>query len=508
MRIVIVEDEAVIREGLTNMINGNTPHTVVGACKDGSEGIELIESVKPDCVITDIRMSKMSGLEMLSALRKKNIMPYSVIISGYSEFEYAKEGIVLGVEDYLLKPISIDELETVLNKIEKKLLKNSDKFGGKLGNYLLGYLFGTDTRGEEAKDMLLKHLPPDNDAYGIFVSYYGNADKEKTELERLLRNIKRQYPDYVYVDAAEEHLQLRIFIVKASEDALIRFAETFDETVVGDWSVSKFEIPWAADICFSVEEWRDTFAVVRKALTKCLSCGSKRLLSADGALLPSIERRSAHKEQELIYPIGLEKKLLLALGAGNREETRKRTEEFLEFVMRREYDAEDIRRVVIKLTSSMLDTAREINQKAYELLRTKDYMHTVFTAYTRTEIEEILGEMGHIICEREKKEGISNYTINRTVEYIRNHYKEGITLEETAAILGITPEYLSMLFKREMGMNFSAFLKKFRISHAKRLLKGTDMKIYEVAEACGYNNSNYFTRVFKEVTGISPADFR
>ena len=112
-----------------------------------------------------------------------------------------------------------------------------------------------------------------------------------------------------------------------------------------------------------------------------------------------------------------------------------------------------------------------------------------------------------MICEKDKKEGISNYIVNRTLEYIRIHYKEGITLEETAEILNITPEYLSMLFKREMGMNFSVFLKKFRISHAKRLLRGTDMKVYEVAEACGYSNSNYFTRVFKEETGISPAEF-
>ena len=74
--------------------------------------------------------------------------------------------------------------------------------------------------------------------------------------------------------------------------------------------------------------------------------------------------------------------------------------------------------------------------------------------------------------------------------------------------LNITPEYLSMLFKREMGMNFSIFLKEFRISHAKRLLKETDMKIYEVAQECGYSNSNYFARIFKEVTGVSPAEYR
>ncbi len=162
----------------------------------------------------------------------------------------------------------------------------------------------------------------------------------------------------------------------------------------------------------------------------------------------------------------------------------------------------------MKLITRMMDVAKEINRKAYESLQEKDYLKGVLTAYTRTEMYEILMKYGDEICDRRMKEGISNYTINRTLEYIRIHYKEGISLEKTAEVLNITPEYLSMLFKREMGMNFSVFLKKFRISHAKRLLNTTDMKIYEVAQECGYSNSNYFTKVFKEVTGISPAEYR
>ena len=156
----------------------------------------------------------------------------------------------------------------------------------------------------------------------------------------------------------------------------------------------------------------------------------------------------------------------------------------------------------------MSDTAKEINQKAFASLREKDYIKAMLHVYTIQEMKEILQKAGQIICDRKDKNGIGNYTINRTLEYIRNHYKEGISLEKAAEVLNITPEYLSMLFKREMGMNFSVFLKKFRISHAKRLLKETDMKIYEVAQECGYSNSNYFARIFKEVTGVSPAEYR
>ena len=81
-------------------------------------------------------------------------------------------------------------------------------------------------------------------------------------------------------------------------------------------------------------------------------------------------------------------------------------------------------------------------------------------------------------------------------------------MEEVARKLEITPEYLSALFNREMNINFSIFVKEFRISHAKRLLKGTNLKIYEIAQMVGYQDPKYFNRVFKEVQGISPGEFR
>jgi two-component system response regulator YesN len=125
MRIVIVEDEIAIREGLEKMIRGNTHHTIIGTCKNGIEGIELIREKKPDLVITDIRMSGMGGLEMLTLLKEQGEEVLSIIISGYSEFEYARQAMRLGVGEYLLKPVSIDALGNALDKIEKRIEEKS-----------------------------------------------------------------------------------------------------------------------------------------------------------------------------------------------------------------------------------------------------------------------------------------------------------------------------------------------------------------------------------------------
>ena len=107
-----------------------------------------------------------------------------------------------------------------------------------------------------------------------------------------------------------------------------------------------------------------------------------------------------------------------------------------------------------------------------------------------------------------QKEDISNYAIKKAISYIRMHYAENISLEEIADMLDLTPEYLSALFNREVGVNFTAFLRDFRLSHAKRLLKGTDKKVYEIAQEVGYSDSKYFNRVFKENVGVSPREFR
>ena len=113
-----------------------------------------------------------------------------------------------------------------------------------------------------------------------------------------------------------------------------------------------------------------------------------------------------------------------------------------------------------------------------------------------------------ITGERVKREEISNYIIQKAIQYIREHYMEGITQEEVSRKLEITPEYLSTLFSREMGINFSLFLKRFRMSHAKRLLKGTDKRIYEIARMVGYSDVKYFARVFKEEQGVTPGEYR
>lgn len=119
MRIVIIEDEVQIREGLKNAITNLTKHEVAGTAVDGNKGKALIKQEKPDLIITDIRMPVMDGLTMLKDLQNEGMQFKAILLTGYSEFEYAREAIKLGVVDYLLKPVDINNLVATLNKVEK-----------------------------------------------------------------------------------------------------------------------------------------------------------------------------------------------------------------------------------------------------------------------------------------------------------------------------------------------------------------------------------------------------
>ena len=123
MRIVIVEDEVKIREGMGKIIEAQTGHVIVGEAADGEEGLQMVLRFKPDLVITDIRMPRKSGLEMLKELYERRIKVHSIILSGYSEFEYAKKAIRYGVDDYLLKPLAAEDVRNMLQASKRNWKK-------------------------------------------------------------------------------------------------------------------------------------------------------------------------------------------------------------------------------------------------------------------------------------------------------------------------------------------------------------------------------------------------
>ena len=127
MRILIVEDEIKIRTGMARLISAHTSHTIIGEAKNGKEGLEMAMRLHPELIISDIRMPEMDGLEMMEALDREGISCHRVVLSGYSEFEYARKAMRYGVEDYLLKPLAAEDVTSCWTKSRKKSGKRKRK---------------------------------------------------------------------------------------------------------------------------------------------------------------------------------------------------------------------------------------------------------------------------------------------------------------------------------------------------------------------------------------------
>ena len=503
MRIIIVEDEIKIREGMGKLIESLTDHIVLGEASDGEEGLDLVLRFKPDLVITDIRMPKMDGLEMIRRLYEQKIPVHAVILSGYSEFEYAKKAIQYGVDDYLLKPLAVDDVQDMLEKIEEKI-KKEQLTKGSPEVHLRNLIFGEEQEEEKQYDILEKVCGLAEQAqYILFAGYIGSAPASyREQAEKALEELKEKYREIKWYAFYMENLQ-EFYILACAEWGFERISDlekSFYNRLIFHWQDKEERPIWTRQAFQSLRDLKKTAQNLNDLISFSLIWNQKGWLTREDV--------NAYHPAPFLPPAEIYTRIRNAVCQGNPEKEKEGAEEFLRYMKDGHFDADDIRRAFVKNYYMIGDTLEDIDRALFEHLKSANLLRNIEAAVTWHELENAYRDVIQLITStRVKREDISNYVIKKAINYIREHYQEGLTQEEVSRVLEITPEYLSTLFNREMGITFSSFLKQFRMSHAKRLLKGTDMKIYEIAKATGYNDPKNFQRVFKEETGVSPGEY-
>lgn len=504
MRIVVIEDEIRIREGIAKLLKKlNKGYEVVGEAENGEEGLELLRNLRPDIVITDIKMPIMDGLEMLKAAYKEGIPSKAVVLSAYSEFEYARQAMKLGVTEYLLKPLTLNmfsqALENVCFQVKEEQAKKPDQIGTK-EQIFRGLLNGNLTAEKEVINYLEnKFYIQAGNPFIVFCTYLGSRYQEDlTKTKKALKHIWSLKPEVSCCMLESEYRKSIIMVLYNFPNAhsLERWLQyqilndRLSDAVFGWWEAETvFDLNKCFEQLYPYMDWN---------------------IALDQEVLVSYPKVTCVQTVPCIYPIELENQMKTAVCMYDWKKVRKLVEDFhMYFKNGKIYEPKEIKGCYVRFLWALIGISKEISCLDYKTLNQERILELIMGAKTKQELksatEELVSQLRRPV---EMDEDITHLTVKRAKGMIHEFYQTGITLEEISNKLDITPEYLGTQFHKEVGVNFSTYIRSCRMNKAKELLCGTQLKLYEISERVGYSNPKYFSQVFKEYTGQLPAEYR
>lgn len=523
MKVLVVDDEFYTRKAITKMLNEKYGDILtIDEVENGEKAIKITNKEIPDVVLTDIRMPEVNGLQLAKYISENNLKCSVIIFSGYADFEYAQEAIKYGVKDYILKPVKKENLFEVIDKVQVKIDK---------------------TKNIEADEKVLKNKLMEADR--VLVESSLNAMIEKN----------REESDFSYcklLKMGKEPLSFKVFVLlqkdifKNSDRTELREAfEKNMEGLVNTFFSSTYKNELVI-ICFGMEV-KNKFEYMNlpkqynhiNKVFHSLDEG-KSVIGASNVFSTEIPLYAAYEEAKRAalthfifgwgkiyefenikelwvrkkYPYNEELRILKHLLEDGKEELavshikkvflKIKKEKIIPFIF-----LEDTCIKVSNIINGVWDDLLRNDSETIDSKLVKRFDFSNF--YDNNSIESYYYYRIKKVCnalERKKYDKQINL-VSELQKYIQEHYYEDISFEEIAReVFFMSFSYLSRIFKAETGDTFSNALLKIRMEKAKQLLMEKDIPITQVAVLTGYNNTAYFTKIFKKYYGKTPGDYK
>lgn len=507
MRIVVVEDGNKIRRGIIHLIEKLNPnYKVVGEAADGLDGLKIISELKPDLVIADIRMPELGGLEMLQGLKERELKHKTIILSAFSDFSFAQQAIGLGVSEYLLKPVTAEKMQKSLLAIERELLDERDRTqASRL--FTVKHLFQDLILGKTEKIKELRQIINTDSnfewlqPYILVGAYTGNKIYDNEELQQAFSQLLGANPDmqYLILDGQINGLTLMLVACKNGlGDIETLLSSEFLDAIHGR-DFPNLVMGWiAVDL---LEELPTKLQQLSEMFKWALLLGKDKMITQSAIAGLDVEF--------IIYPAEIERQAVAEVSRRHFQNLAGIFENFLRWWTQGKYYPDQIVAAFVQFTSAITNAVKETDLDLFKRLKQQEIMKQTLSAITMDQLETVLRDLQKNLClNGNDTQAVYSLPVIRALKIIAENYQTGISREGIAERLHITPEYLSMLFYKEVGQSFTAYLKNYRINKAKELLTDTELKIYEIAEKVGYLDPKYFCRVFKEVTGVPAGEYQ
>lgn len=529
LKVFLVEDEFVVREGIKNNVDWKSHgYDFCGEASDGELAFPMIQKLKPDIVITDIRMPFMDGLALSKLIKKEMPWIEIIILSGFEEFEYAKEGIKIGIAQYLLKPISgedlLKEVDTVAEKIiekqkeseiREKYLREMEENFLKERKDLFQYLVTGSKSAAELLEMADKlNIDLSSMWYNIVLMVTKSINHAQNEYSNSLIEIEEKLKeiDDDHILIFDRNLEGKAFLFKAdSKEELETIQKDYLTKVVN--ILKDYEnVRYFGGIGLPVNRLRE----LPVSFESASHAFAHRYLVSESLILNGEEMRQREylKKEEFdlsnVNPKQIDRnKIKEFLKVGDKEEVIYFVEEFFRDLgssvmksnMFRQYITMDVYFCVVDFLEGLQIQREEIEpfDITSGILQTQESAMEYVTCIVKKALE------------LREKTASNRYgdVVDEVTRYIEENYAdEELSLNVLASHVNFSPNHLSMIFSQQTGQTFIKYLTDFRMNKAKELLRCTGKKSSVISMEVGYKDPHYFSYLFKKTQGMTPTQYR
>lgn len=520
-KVFLVDDEIVVREGIrSNFPWEETDFVLAGEAPDGEIALSMIQDIKPDILITDIRMPFMDGLQLCRSAMRTMPWMYVIILSGYDDFAYAREAISLGVKEYLLKPVSGQELLQVLERIAARIQEDKrqqanlrafrEEFASSsrfLKEKLLQELFtgsAGNTVTERARALQMNLLA---NRYLVMLLRPSQPVAVRDELLKV-RSVLQRLADmsggtahlcesgeqfaFLVLGDNEGDLEERAYgLAQAAQYDVERNTERKLLVAIGNAVSDIADIPDSfADARVVMGKLDDKRAIPRiMNMQDVIANAGFSLINLDVAPIAEQLRHAGPQDVDAIL-----EHYVASMG-----------ESAAQSMMMANYMFVDI---LLAASRMIKESGGAPEQVIPQALR---YQEVGGKMMKLEEVLPISRQMLEQAISFRDQQGSNRYgtVIRKAKAFIAEHYGDSnVTLHDVADHVALSNNHFCTVFSQEMGVTFTEYLTGVRMSKAKEMLTSTAMRTSDVAYAVGYNDPHYFSYLFKKHTGLSPRDFR
>ncbi|WP_273320882.1 response regulator [Vallitalea guaymasensis] len=524
-KVLIVDDEILSRYALRTLISKNFNNLeVVGEAESGKQAITLCEKFNPDIVIMDIKMPGMDGLEASQKILSKMPDINILILTAYDYFEYIQKAMEIGIVNYLLKPIVTNDTVYKINKVLESIESRGDIQKKSLEEKIESIIPVIE---KELVNAFIEGTIDSNEInhymevlqYQIYKGYFMLISFQNEDMKHINSSIMKRRNREKIINTVKRYLPFMTSFILGTPigNTIVLFIYQKEKNNIDTIEESKLI---AANLRYKIRiiDKLDIYLGIGNCYKDPNNFGksyqesweSLQRAIKESTIYHYCDMEKSYKGQVLYqYPIKLEKELTGKLKIGSKEECLLLCEQILENIFHNCFNLNILKDYLCQFIYSLKHKMIELNVRD-DMINFTSTISALSSIKESDEVKIWVYNITNYILDKiyEMKKQDETQIIKDIYDYINTNFKKDISLNQVADLVELSPQYVSKLFKDKFNVNFIDYIIGLRLESSKELLKNTKLKIKEISKRVGYEDSNYFCRIFKKNIGMSPKEYR